>query len=1305
MKSLNTVLSLIACGVLSYSAQAAQFDDGQQIHQPKVGEEKVKAVRSNKVRQDSLYFIQLHEAPLATYRGDLTGYSATSIKSTSGTNSTKKGILNVHSAVSKQYLEYLDHSQNRFIAKANKVLDRGLNVRHQYKTILNAVVAELTEDEAKQLKVQGVARNVHKVGMHYMQTDSGPEFIQAKNVWEGVADHIPTKGEGVIVGIIDSGINASHPSFADIGGDGYDHENPLGSGNYMPGDCQEYPKFCNDKLIGMVSYPRITGGYEMPSDDAYENYVDLEDKLKVGYDFDGHGSHVASTAAGNVIKNVPMYLAVQDDIGSIVQKSEFEFEQISGVAPHANIVSYQVCDDGGCYPELTIEAIEHAITNGVNVLNYSVGGGSRSPWAYMDALAFLNAREAGIHVATSAGNAGPEAETLGAPGNSPWITTVAAYTHDRAFSEKHLTNFSGGDYIPEDIPGLAATSEFTGKVVHASDFGDAACLNPFLEGTFNGEIVICERGEIARVRKGLNVKEGGAGGLILVNVEGGDTSINSDNHLLPAIHLNAANGVLLTDWLATGSDHSLTITESTLVSDPALGDIAGVFTSRGPNVPYPNIFAPDVAGPGVDIYAANSEEHVWTDGAMETGYTTMSGTSMSSPHVAGALALIHAVHPDWTPSEVQSALMTTANHLTYKDDDSDGVKERSNFFDQGAGSIRIANAVNAGLLLNVTKEEYLAADPELDGNPNTLNTSSIASMGCITECSWTRTVRATADSSWSASFEYISEGVQLSLSPASFTLAAGEEQVVTVTAKVTDGLKDEWTHSFVTLTPGNEDLSVARLQVLVNFVAGKAPEKVEAQINNINSTVVIEDVVTNGATDFTTRGFGLTKVKKYYGSPLGAGPADGQKLPERFPETIFAKQIIVPPYTKRLIAEINESTAPDMDLYVGLDEDNNGLPNATEMYYSLVCVSGNSDSTEYCDIENPKAGTYWVFAHNFEGTQRDMPDDVTLEISMIKYTDDPSFKIDAPKEMSKDELFNVNVKVEGELHDFGYEDIEPGNKYYGLVEMSTKPTLYRNVGKTLLSLTSIENEALFSASVKEAMLGEDLTFTVEIPVESESSESFSLSVDIPHNFDVVSSSKDYMIEDGRIIWLEDQVKDESFVVEFVLSATQLHYSTDFNLEANYRLGSGDENSIRSSRFTVVKPIEALINGESNSQLSVTEGTANIELSALMSSPSFVDDALTYQWEQTAGPALDLSTMSGGQVSFATPVDVASNTTYTYQVTVSNGDLSAQAMVSINVNNMIEKTKPTDDSSGGGGGSTGLLFIMMAAIATVLRRKV
>lgn len=488
--------------------------------------------------------------------------------------------------------------------------------------------------------------------MRHLNTDAGPGHIQAPNAWDGSATGVGSMGEGVIVAIMDTGINAGSASFADVGADGYDHTNPLGSGNYL-GHCSDsaLAHYCNDKLIGIWAHEGVMDDYIPEGDD------------RIGIDHNGHGSHVASTTAGNFVHDVPVFNAVGE-------LAEFRFGQISGVAPHANIVSYQVCAaDAGCWPDVTALAVEHAIANGVQVINYSVGGGASDPWNDTDAMAFLSAREAGIHVAVAAGNDGPGAETVGSPGNAPWLTTVAAYTHDRSFTDKDVT-LTGGDFSLDPLTGKGATSGVSAEIVSGADFGQPGCLEPFEADSVSGKIVVCERGEIARVAKGSNVMAGGATGLVLVNVDGGDETVDADLHALPAIHIDAEQGALLKDWLASGSGHMATIAAATLEHDESKADIAAAFTSRGPESIMNRWLTPHISAPGVAIYAANTEYQPWRDSAdrTESPFTFMDGTSMASPHIAGAYTLIAALKPDWTPAQAQSALMLSAETNTFKED-------------------------------------------------------------------------------------------------------------------------------------------------------------------------------------------------------------------------------------------------------------------------------------------------------------------------------------------------------------------------------------------------------------------------------------------------------------------------------------------------------------------------------------------------------------------------------------------------------------------------------------------------------------
>jgi subtilisin family serine protease len=656
-------------------------------------------------------------------------------------------------------------------------IGRSVNPIYTYEAGNYGVALLLTPEEAINIAtipgVISVQRDVERV----LMTDNGPGWINANDIWSGAATGgLPgTQGEGIIVGIIDTGINPLNPSFADIGGDAYNHTNPFGAGNYVgvcdAGHSSYDPSFpCNDKLIGAWGFPTVNGGDPT--------------------DYDGHGSHTASTAAGNVV------------LGATVDAPTFTITRdISGVAPHANIIAYSGC----CTVSALTAAIDQAILDGVDVINYSIGSeAASSVWTDFDTVGFLNARAAGIFVATSAGNAGPGAETVGSPADAPWLTSVGASTHNRLLLNV-LGSMSGGNTTPPaEISGKSITSGYgPATIVYAGNFGDALCgPGAFSPGTFSGQIVVCDRGVHARVDKGQSVLDGGAGGFILANDAPNGDSLSADAHALPAVHISFDDGVVLKNWLATGSGHTGTIVGTVMDVNDSNADIMAGFSSRGANRAI-DILSPNVTAPGVDIIAAYG-----VGGAVE--WNAISGTSMASPHVAGAGALMMALHPDWTPAEIQSALMTTAFTAVLKEDGTTPADP----FDMGSGRIDLSVAGLAGLVLDESEANYLAANPLQGGDPKALNLASMANSDCANSCSWTRTVRSTlpGTTTWTATATS-PVGVTLTVSPSSFSLAPGTTQTITINAVVTSDSNNEWVFGVITLNPSGGEAPAAHLPV------------------------------------------------------------------------------------------------------------------------------------------------------------------------------------------------------------------------------------------------------------------------------------------------------------------------------------------------------------------------------------------------------------------------------------------------------------------------------------------------------------
>jgi subtilisin family serine protease len=734
--------------------------------------------------------------PLAAYQGGINGLAPTDPTVTGATG------LDANSPASQAYLAYLEGQHSALEAAIEARLGRQVSPIFTYETVLNGIVVEMNAAEGGRVtSLAGVTAVVPDVELQLV-TDNGPAWIGAPSVWSGDANGTATRGEGIVAGIIDTGINTDHPSFADIGGDGFNHTNPHGTFHGLCDPLTGAP-FCNDKLIGVWDF---TGGSVGPEDD------------------NGHGSHTASTVAGNVVDaalNAPTITIER---------------HISGVAPHANIIAYRAClttpAAGACLQTGTVASIDQAVRDGVDVINFSIGGGSRNPWTDLNAIAFLNAQRAGVFLAVSAGNDGPGRATVGSPADAPWVTAVGASTHDRKFFNSLVGMSGGGSAPPADMRGQSVTAGYgPATIVYAGDHGFPLCgdgpaneatgealINPFPPGTFNGEIVVCDRGTYGRVEKGQNVMEGGAGGYVLVNDEESGDSLVADAYPLPGVHLTYAQGLVLKAWLASGSGHTGSITGTVTDVQAANGDIMASFSSRGQNPSVLGVIKPDVTAPGVDILAA-FDTPLGEDGS-PAEYNVISGTSMSSPHTAGAGALIRALHPDWTPDQVRSALMTTSV--------TDGILKEdaataADPFDRGAGRLDLANAARAGLLFNESADAYQAADPLLGGDPTALNIPSLGSSDCDGGCSWTRTVTGSAAGSvtWTTVVS-APAGMGLSVSPSSFTLASGASQALSVTADTSGVTGTAWRFAEVRMVPS--DASVPAVHLPVAVLAAGEPE-------------------------------------------------------------------------------------------------------------------------------------------------------------------------------------------------------------------------------------------------------------------------------------------------------------------------------------------------------------------------------------------------------------------------------------------------------------------------------------------------
>jgi subtilisin family serine protease len=590
---------------------------------------------------------------------------------------------------------------------------------------LNGFAATLSHAQAVKVASDPNVAGVFPDELRQVTTDSSADFLGLTGRGRAYASGLD--GEGVIVGVIDTGIWPEHPSFADDGT--YPDPGIVLDDTVYPtcdfGNTAHHPDdaafACNNKLIGarqmLSTYRAVIGA------DA--------DEFDSARDDNGHGTHTASTAAGNT--------------GVDAEILGKDYGAISGIAPRAGVIAYKGLGNLGGFTSDLTAAIDQAVADGVDVINYSIGGGPDliSP----DALAYLYAADAGVWVATSAGNSGPGAETVGGPGDVPWITTVGANTQERFFQGTLTLRHgqSSGDAVESltaaatatstsgslwsrnshwwnwwrwwartpstRVHGASVTTELSARtpIVDAEFAGGDLCLRDTLDtAVVTGKVVLCRRGAIGRAEKGLAVFEAGGVGMVLYN-NTDDDNLFTDTHWVPSVHIDNTHGLEVKQYINDESNPTATITNTGKRTKFKAAPSMAYFSSRGANVTSADIIKPDITAPGLQILAGGSP---FPDIGAVAGelFQAISGTSMSSPHVAGFYALLKQAHPDWTPAMAKSAIMTTADPKVLDSDQT----SLADPFARGAGHLRPGrvdkrgSAFNPGIVYDAGFDDYLA---------------------------------------------------------------------------------------------------------------------------------------------------------------------------------------------------------------------------------------------------------------------------------------------------------------------------------------------------------------------------------------------------------------------------------------------------------------------------------------------------------------------------------------------------------------------------------------------------------------------
>jgi subtilisin-like proprotein convertase family protein len=701
--------------------------------------------------------VRFEGASLAAYEGGVPGLQATAPRARG------ESKLDPRAPHAQAYLGYLENRHAEYLAQIGSSLQRSVQPQFQYLNVFNGAAMRLTLDEAAKVAEMPFVRDVWLEELRELDTDVGPQFIGAPSFWNGeTTSGAPNKGEGVVIGVIDSGFNHGHPSYNQVAEDSYVHINPYGDGVFR-GACVANPSLCNNKLIA-----------------AY----DLHPSALGPQDTNGHGTHTSSTAGGNPVVATFNGLNIP----------------ISGVAPRANLINYKVCEPS-CPQASSIQAVNLAIGDMVDVLNYSISG-SDSPWNDAVDLAFLDGYAAGIYISASAGNAGPGASTVAKTG--PWNASVANIFHDRVFGFRLDLTMAGAPGNTQDItvvPGAAPINNVTltnQPIIASPGFANGGTdgCSAFPAGTFlrNGTdpaiAVIHLDAATTACASGIrrtNALNAGASGVIFV-----------DDLFLNLGASGTSWGMRMADWvnlaahIATDANNATITITAPLGTRQGVGDIVNSGSSRGPS--QYDLVKPDFGAPGTQVLAGYIS-------SVNGGFNAISGTSMAAPHGAGAAALIIKENPGWSPSMVKSAIALTAQPQAMVKEDGSTPADP---FDRGSGRIGLAGAARIPLVMDETHANFVAANPAIGGVPRNLNMPSIMYRNCVGGCTLTRTVTSVlADAQEYDVLTSAPAGVTVDVSPSNFTLAAGASQVLTIDVDFDFNIATpgEWNFGSIDLVP------------------------------------------------------------------------------------------------------------------------------------------------------------------------------------------------------------------------------------------------------------------------------------------------------------------------------------------------------------------------------------------------------------------------------------------------------------------------------------------------------------------------
>ena len=1001
------------------------------------------AVASIALAQDARkgYIIQLAGDPAASYNGGVFGLAAT--------RPAAGQPFKVTAAHVQAYMTYLDNKASVLAASAVP----SAQIYARYGVVFNGFAAQLTAAEVRKLATTAGVVAINADVAQQLDTSTTPTFLGLTNPGSGVWNRFDAqsrriKGEGVIIGHIDGGVWPENPSFSDkvdaVTGKPVPYYQP-GNQVYGPppvkwtGTCQAGVGFtaamCNNKLIG-AQYFNAGWKAARPNPSQWWSFEYIDSPR----DADGHGSHTLSTSGGN--ENVDALVA-----GAV------QISGVSGIAPRARVASYKVCYNatngpgdvnGGCFPSDSIAAIDKAVADGVDVLNYSISG-SRTSFTDPVETAFRNAAFAGVFVSASAGNSNVfPANASTVAHNSPWIMTVGNSTHNR-FTTATVTY---GDNQTATGPSFQTAGVSSRNVILSIDAGInsyaslsdankialARCYNNTADRTLPpastnaaaldplkvaGKILICYRGGNAFVNKAQVAKDAGAAAVVFQNIPAGvlpspangasANTLFNVSLVLPAIHLLAA------DYPKAVANASGTAAISGGVQVPGVtAPVMADSSSRGPNQADADMLKPDITAPGTDIIAAyanrgltQAQRDAIAGGnfaAATPYYEMISGTSMSSPHNAGMGALLRQANPTWSPYAIKSALMTSA---------SQSVRLANNTPDPspwgyGAGHANPNAALDTTVVFDTTNADHLAYyNRSLPGGGSSLNVASMTRGNSVGATTFTRTLTNRGGSPQTFSAAATLAGFTVVVNPSTLTLMPGQSASFTVTATPTVAPPNTYVFGDVTWTR-SDNLNTLRSPLTVRYTTFSG-------LTSVVDTRAVGTRVWTVATGFT----GQMRL-----TPSGMVPATRTNVAVSTsgPTEQCTAEFNVPAGSKVVRAQMfnvdtQNGAATDIDLYLS-------RMNGAVRVQVGASESGTTD--ELISVANPTAGNYLACAVAFSPAGQ-------LRSSVVN-----TWVVGGPATSLK--AFGAANAVSGGTASIGISwNVAPGARYLGTVEVTNPP--------------------------------------------------------------------------------------------------------------------------------------------------------------------------------------------------------------------------------------------------------------------------